>query len=373
MQKRILLHIGRHKTGTTSLQAFFTRNRERLLEQGIYYPQTGIRNGGHHLVAEPFPMRRLNQLRARYSPEQHELVQALRDEIDSAPADTILISSEAFQNMGPKYAQRIFAGYQVEVVLYLRDQLSYFVSSYAQEVHADNTMVDTVEDYYLKVFSGAVNYLEFLDNWHAVFPGQMQVRLFERESMHRQNVVDDFCWHFLGLDISEGYQLAEASNPSIRGDLIEYKRILNQLLPSSLERRTVNWLYSQLPTFNENFAKSQLFITPTVIKLLAIDIGRSNRKLARRYLQGEQLDRRIRANAEKYARQAELSAETLMSLYQQLLPLVKGLADALPAAEVAARAPALLQDQMRWQKRRSTISLWRRYRMLGRRLRRAFG
>ena len=38
----IIIHIGRHKTGTTSIQHFLVLNEELLLNQyGIYYPEIG--------------------------------------------------------------------------------------------------------------------------------------------------------------------------------------------------------------------------------------------------------------------------------------------------------------------------------------------
>ena len=36
--KRVILHAGTHKTGTTALQVFATRNPEVLARYGIYYP-----------------------------------------------------------------------------------------------------------------------------------------------------------------------------------------------------------------------------------------------------------------------------------------------------------------------------------------------
>ena len=55
---RILLHIGTHKTGTTSLQAFFFLNRDQLKKSSsILYPETGSprvqheAKYGHHLLA----------------------------------------------------------------------------------------------------------------------------------------------------------------------------------------------------------------------------------------------------------------------------------------------------------------------------------
>ena len=36
--RRVVLHVGLHKTGTTFLQTVFETNRDVLAEQGIYYP-----------------------------------------------------------------------------------------------------------------------------------------------------------------------------------------------------------------------------------------------------------------------------------------------------------------------------------------------
>jgi len=39
MMKRIFLHIGFHKTGTSALQEYLSKNREYLLKQKILYPE----------------------------------------------------------------------------------------------------------------------------------------------------------------------------------------------------------------------------------------------------------------------------------------------------------------------------------------------
>ena len=44
MIDHLILHIGIYKTGTTSLQRIFGRNRKALLENGVYYPDYGINN-----------------------------------------------------------------------------------------------------------------------------------------------------------------------------------------------------------------------------------------------------------------------------------------------------------------------------------------
>jgi hypothetical protein len=46
---KLLLHVGPHKTGSTAIQQFCERNRDRLAQAGFWYPRVGI-VGGQHLV-----------------------------------------------------------------------------------------------------------------------------------------------------------------------------------------------------------------------------------------------------------------------------------------------------------------------------------
>ena len=52
MKKKMILHIGRHKSGTTSIQSTFFSNKSELQRVGIYYPEMGTRGGAHHLISE---------------------------------------------------------------------------------------------------------------------------------------------------------------------------------------------------------------------------------------------------------------------------------------------------------------------------------
>ncbi len=55
--KTVYLHIGTHRTGSTSIQRFMANAEEALAEQGIIYPKTGrpdtdwTNQYGHHELA----------------------------------------------------------------------------------------------------------------------------------------------------------------------------------------------------------------------------------------------------------------------------------------------------------------------------------
>ncbi|MEX5728677.1 hypothetical protein Ga0609869_002030 [Rhodovulum iodosum] len=53
---RLILHIGTHKTATTTLQRTFKRNRALLAERGVIYPEIGASAGHHALVTHWFDM-----------------------------------------------------------------------------------------------------------------------------------------------------------------------------------------------------------------------------------------------------------------------------------------------------------------------------
>jgi hypothetical protein len=50
---KLILHIGTHKTGTTSLQAWLANNREALAANGVSYPHATVAHGsGHHRLKD---------------------------------------------------------------------------------------------------------------------------------------------------------------------------------------------------------------------------------------------------------------------------------------------------------------------------------
>ena len=51
---KAIVHIGSTKTGSTSLQDFLFKNRNKLNGNKIIYPNIGVKSGAHHLIAASF-------------------------------------------------------------------------------------------------------------------------------------------------------------------------------------------------------------------------------------------------------------------------------------------------------------------------------
>lgn len=129
---RIVLHIGTHKTGTTSIQDSFHANRALLKQHGVIFPRVGQTRGQHGLASAwinlPFPYRLLN---AKRSWQRLARVYGPRD-------GTVFISSEELSRLRPRRVDMAqlrdwLAEFdEVKILCCLRNQASFLQSVYQQ-------------------------------------------------------------------------------------------------------------------------------------------------------------------------------------------------------------------------------------------------
>lgn len=254
--KIIIVHAGRHKTGTSAIQHFLFSNRDRLSEAGFYYPNAGFLRGepAHHAVALS-----LLPVNKQIPPAAaQKVLRNFKREIEQAEG-TVVVSSEQFQNVAPRRLTHYLAGWTIRPVIYLRDQLHYLISSYQQIVHA-RTLSLSIEEYFDKRFK--VVYADMLDAWSAEIGREnVSVRVYDRQLLRGGNIVEDFIWKLTGEEASTfGPVLERDVNPSLGGPLLTFKRRINAHLSDDHEQQ--QQLYkplSRLATRNPAWrAKPQL-------------------------------------------------------------------------------------------------------------------
>lgn len=147
---RLVVHIGAAKTATTYIQAGLFANTDLLAKRGVYLPMSGRleynpKSICHHHLAWQFTDAE------RFRPDIGGL-DALAKELQSVEAETVLISSEAFENMASNHAlgrvlrARLAAiSDDVTVVYVVRDQLSQLNSLYGQKAKMLNTGMKSFE------------------------------------------------------------------------------------------------------------------------------------------------------------------------------------------------------------------------------------
>ena len=132
-KKRIVLHVGFHKSGTTALQESFHANRKLLLEHNIRYPNIGAR--AHHRMAWSLTQRPWGWGKRggeRIPPKYWEQKRKL---ISSAKEDTVVISSEFFAELEGEKIRRIrkdFKDRDVQILFTLRPLAKLLPSTYQQ-------------------------------------------------------------------------------------------------------------------------------------------------------------------------------------------------------------------------------------------------
>jgi hypothetical protein len=127
-----LLHVGTHKTGTTSLQLFFENNKEQLRSAGVYLPQAGRYGSlpGNHYIAWDM----LAEAKSRHFDE-------LLADLSNVDCRTALLTSEDFSLLHARsealsaMAEGLrAAGYRPVIVLYLRPQAAFAESMYVERI-----------------------------------------------------------------------------------------------------------------------------------------------------------------------------------------------------------------------------------------------
>lgn len=262
MNLKYIVHIGRHKTGTSSLQEFLYQNRVHLNKWGgLHYPRSGVEDvGGHHcfsrgLVSAQHQMRGIPGIRAnqwiRYVDQAFKKeYDALGAEIAENSDSIILMSSEGFQNVNIHIMTTLFPPDESVLVMYLREQLEYLVSSYAQIIQ--NTKCS--DSFYAYENSVLINYEDLIERiLYRYDRSRLKLKIYERENLCKNDIRIDFLNTVRDLlmavdrdkhieaiesDLERSQALSGSAgdgwvftprhtNPSFGGGLLEFKRILN--------------------------------------------------------------------------------------------------------------------------------------------------
>lgn len=266
MTKRIIVHIGSPKTGSTALQMFLSRNRDALRAHGFDYPQGGtLWPHSHRALAYSLRRKIFHGLgRGRRAAITRDVTD-LRADI-AGGHDTIILSSEWLYGANPKRVARWLAPMQAEIrpVLYIRDQVNY-LTSYYQEMVGYMRITDTLDDYVK--YARNLDLDRLLRGWEQVFGrDNITVRLYARDHLKDGDVISDF----LALlddglaprDFDAGGGRAE--NFGLGGDVLEFKRALNAILTGSkAENRALNDALKSLAAANDAYRVKPAFLPET--------------------------------------------------------------------------------------------------------------
>ena len=195
--KKILVHIGTGKTGTTTIQrALLSAHRKKELK-GFSYPDLGEMSHQPIVLLCQEPFRFSRGYRQKYSGNK-EKIRAATDEVkktlelECSTAKNVVLSAEYF-SVFTKAEVKIFkkllevelGSPEVNIIVYVRDPLAYYSSMLQQNCKASALLIDPSTFYY--------NFKGLIKLWENVFRKKIFVRPFKKELLFNGCVVNDFC------------------------------------------------------------------------------------------------------------------------------------------------------------------------------------
>jgi hypothetical protein len=246
---QFIIHPGLARTGTTSLQNLMHTFRDALLQEGILYPQAGIREGetAHHLLAHSlFPQSSYQSIHdSRKSPSRADIFDQLRSEIDLHKPEKVFFSSE----ISPCYylfdefieIEKHY-GATREVLLTIRPQSELCKSAYSFWVmDPDIAYTGTPLTLFLQYIE-EWSLMTWYRNWH-----QADVQFPLKVIYYHRDVVGDF---LRVLEISDKLEIdmlkaVPRENRSVSPDAVSTMRALNCKLQSTEARKIASDMLSK--------------------------------------------------------------------------------------------------------------------------------
>ena len=244
--RRLIIHAGTHKTGTTTLQCFLDSNKRALRKGGILYPTSGRPKGliktGHHLLAWSLVDTRYvsNMLLDKNNEGlNRENWMNLRKEIDEWTGHTTLISSEDFEYISlsnADFIRNLFSDHKIHVIMYFRKPTNYLKSLYAEFVRSGMFYGNIIEfiDYSINFFQ----YYNKANTWLDAGIDCVDVRHFDHIVKSETGLINDFVQLITpSLHVHETDQ--KNSSPPINYRLLARINQLTHFL-SENKRRSIN-------------------------------------------------------------------------------------------------------------------------------------
>jgi hypothetical protein len=343
----LLLHIGTHKTGTTSIQRFCAANREQLRAIGCWYPSTSIAgfpdHYAHHRVAHaiagrdasfgPDDARRFfDTVREQMRDDEVCVISAepmYRHVVTSAGAEGPETSDSTVVDSASAHAQYIRAvrdcigEFDVTVMVMLRRQERFLESLYAEQVLS--TGYNKSIERYAADRQPLLDYLARLESWGDVFGHRsMSVRVFEPALF--EHPIERLFIEWVGVEWSDALVIGSRKNVTLPRSLVEFKRFINvhDQGPgvNTRYREWLDWLYSHAePGSLPDLGK--YYLQPRDRYELMARFDEDNRRIAERYLGEPRLfSEGIERELERYVDRPRLADRDFRRISQQLFRML---------------------------------------------------
>ena len=176
---KIILHIGTHKTGTTSIQYFCMDNRTFLAEHGIHWPEEKLpKNSDQHSQLSQYII----------DGEQEKFKQYIQRAVAGAKKDgqtTLFLSGEGFCRLTTEQVMalsRILSNHEVIILIGFRNIYDYVRSALTQRFErAEN--LESLQNI-IKSYTKSLKYTATINRWEKAF-GVKNITVFSYDQISK--------------------------------------------------------------------------------------------------------------------------------------------------------------------------------------------
>jgi len=225
--KKIILHLGTPKTGTTAIQKFLHINQAEMAKcASILYPTAGrVNKQGNTEISHATRLARMIRDGANPRPVLLEIEKEAHD------LDRIIISSEAFFGQlnnrlvqrGLKQIKNFYKNDEIKLLIYIRRWDLYLESVYNQAtkkgvlaVKGKGEPIHEFIDHCEKAIGWhPADYLKYLSILENIFGNEsIEIRSFDSKAFFEGNLFKDLC-DAIGINSLEPYEIPKKSNESL--------------------------------------------------------------------------------------------------------------------------------------------------------------
>ena len=213
--KELIIHIGTNKTGTTALQNFFVRNRDRFLEHGFTYPDfiryTYTYRNGVFLTSycRNYYYKNENTINQKFN---HDFL-ILNNAFGSNQENKVILSDESLTNFVEKMPGETFEIRRInyykalnhfletqnidkaKFVIYVRPQFIHISSLWRQRVKmgtVSESFKDFVDNDLNRYTENTYSIVKSIDEAIKI-PHEIIVRVYDRDNFVDGDIYHDFC------------------------------------------------------------------------------------------------------------------------------------------------------------------------------------
>lgn len=321
MQK-FFLHIGTHKTGTSSIQSTMTKLKKDLRGENIIYipfsPEMGT-----FVVSE--------KVDTSFIEKSKKFLDSYTSSYQGSKNIRYVMSHEGFSGdprkgysnaaINAEMLSKILEPYDVEVIIYLRQQDSFLESMYTQSIHEGDSL--SFDEFMAGCRQYRYDWYDLIDSYANYFgKDHVTVRRYDKVYLRNGDVIGDFS-ELIGSKVMQSLKKKENINSGYSRDALEVARICNEVFTDK-EKKKLRYLL-QVTNSKLRHEKYSYFNNDARVELLNT-YAESNTRVAKEYLEDKE-EKLFNYNLENLEENDIYTGLTQDGLIQVVMKALIGLED----------------------------------------------